>query len=52
MALFICTLRKQPEILSIWDDTIWTVMVEKAIAHKTREFTFVFCSGMKIKVRE
>jgi hypothetical protein len=27
MALFIRTLKKQPDRMENWDDTIWTVMV-------------------------
>lgn len=52
MALFIRTLRKQLKILDVWDDTIWTVMVKKAIVHKTGEITLVFYNEMKIKVQE
>ena len=50
MSLFIRTLRKQPELLTEWDDTIWTVMVEKAIIHKDGQITFVFYNGTQIKV--
>lgn len=50
MALFIRTLKKQPEVLDTWDNTIWTVMVEKAIVHKDGAITFVFYNGTKIKV--
>ena len=48
MALFIRTLKKQPEVLDAWDDTIWTVMVEKAIVCKNGKITFVFYNGAKI----
>lgn len=34
MALYIRTLKKQPTVLSEWNDTLWTVMVEKAIVHR------------------
>ena len=50
MSNFIRTLRKQPELLTEWDDTIWTVMVEKAIIHKDGQITFVFYNGTQIKV--
>ncbi len=50
IALFIRTLKKQPEVLDAWDDTIWTVMVEKAIVHKDSQITFVFFNGTEIKV--
>ena len=48
MALFIRTLKKQPEVLDYWDDTIWTVMVEKAIIHKNDQITFVFYNGSRV----
>lgn len=50
MSLFIRTLKKQPEVLDAWDDTIWTVMVEKAIVHKDGKITFVFYNGTEVKV--
>ena len=50
MALYIRTLKKQPEVLQEWNDTIWTVMVEKAIVHRNGEITFVFYNGTKISV--
>ena len=49
MGLFIRTLKKQPDVLDAWDDTIWTVMVEKAIVHKDGAVTFVFYNGSEIK---
>lgn len=51
MALFIRTLKKQPKFLDAWDDTIWTVMVEKAIVHKEGSITFVFCNGEGVLTR-
>lgn len=33
MSLFIRTLKKNSLVLDKWDDTIWTVMVEKGIVH-------------------
>lgn len=50
MALYIRTLKKQPEVMHDWNDTIWTVMIEKAIVHKDGQITFVFQSGTEIKV--
>ena len=50
MALYIRTLKKQPEVMHDWNDTIWTVMIEKAIVHKDGQITFVFRNGTKIKV--
>ena len=50
ISVFIRTLKKQPLILNEWSDTIWNVMVEKAIVHRTGEITFMFYNGTKIKV--
>ena len=50
MALYIRTLKKQPTVLSEWNDTLWTVMVEKAIVHKNGEITFVFYNGTKVRM--
>ena len=50
MALFIRTLKRQPEVLDAWNDTIWTVMIEKAIIHRNGKITFVFVNGGEIKV--
>ena len=52
MALYIRTLKKQPTVLTEWNDTIWTVMVEKAIVHRNGEITFVFHNGTKVRVEE
>ena len=52
MALYIRTLKKQPEVLREWDSTIWTVMIEKAIVHRNGEITFVFYNSMEVKVGE
>ena len=50
MSLFIRTLKKQPEILDIWNNTIWMVMVEKAIVHRDGQISFVFYNGAEIEV--
>ena len=52
MALYIRTLKKQPAVLSEWNDTLWTVMVEKAIVHRNSEITFAFYNGTKVRVEE
>ncbi len=33
-----------------WDDTVWTVMVEKAIVHKDKSITFVFYNCSEVRV--
>ena len=50
MSLFIRTLKKNPQVLDNWDDTIWTVMVEKGIVHQGKSITFVFYNGTEITV--
>lgn len=52
MGLFIRTLKRQPEYMDTWNDTIWTVMVEKAIVHRDESITFVFYNGTKIKIEK
>jgi len=37
-------------VLDKWDDTIWTVMVEKGIVHRDGHITFVFYNGTEIEV--
>lgn len=34
VTLYICTLKKQPEVMRKRNDTIWTVMIGKVIVHK------------------
>ncbi len=48
--IYIRTLKKQPEVMHDWNDTIWTVMIEKAIVHRNGEVTFAFANGTEIKV--
>lgn len=50
ISVFIRTLKKQPLILDEWNDTIWNVMLEKAIVHRNGEITFIFYNGTKITV--
>lgn len=50
MASFIRSLRKQPEVLNTWNDTIWMVMVEKAIVHRDSSITFKFYNGAESQV--
>lgn len=50
MSQFIRTLKKNPQVLEEWDDTIWTVMVEKGIVGRDGGIRFVFNNGNKIEV--
>lgn len=51
MALYIRTLKNQPIVLNDWNNTLWNVMVEKAIVHRNGEITFVFYNGTKVRVK-
>jgi hypothetical protein len=51
MALFIRTLKKQPDRIDTWNDTIWTVMVEKAIVHMGGSITFMFYNGKSMNIK-
>lgn len=50
MALFIQTLKKNPLVLDKWDNTIWTVMVEKGVVHRDGSITFVLYNGAEITI--
>jgi predicted nuclease with TOPRIM domain len=52
MSMFIRALKKNPHVLDEWDDTIWTVMVEKGIVGRNGGIRFVFFNGMEIEVRK
>jgi hypothetical protein len=48
MSLFIRALKKNPQVLEKWDDTIWTVMVGKGIVGRNGGIRFVFYNGAEI----
>lgn len=50
MGLFIRALKKQPQILTEWNDTIWTVMVEKGIVYPDGHIKFIFYNDTEIEV--
>ena len=50
MSLHIRTLKRSRQVLTEWDDTVWTVMIEKAIVHKDKTITFIFNNGKEIRV--
>ena len=45
MRLHMRMLKRSPLVMEEWDDTIWTVMVEKAIVHRDGSITFHFYNG-------
>ena len=50
IGLFVRQLKKQPSILTEWNDTIWTVMVEKGIVYPNGHIKFVFYNGTEMEV--
>lgn len=50
MVLFIRTLKKQPELMTEFNEMIWTIMVEKAIVHRNNTITFIFYNRTEITV--
>ena len=50
LSLHIRNLKKSKKVLTEWDDTVWTVMVEKAIVHKDKSISFIFYNGSKVRV--
>ena len=47
--MFIENLKKQPLIVDKWDESLWAVMIEKAVVHIDGSITFVFYNGSEIK---
>ena len=50
MSMHIHTLNKSKRILHEWDDTVWAVIVEKAIVHNDKSISFIFYNGSKVRV--
>ena len=50
ITMFIEALKAQSTILDSWDDTLWSVMIDKGIVHNSGSITFVFRSGSEIEV--
>ena len=48
--LFIKSLEEKPLVLDEWDNSCWTLFVDKAIVHKDKSITFVFNNGTNIKI--
>ena len=43
-------LKNSKRVLTEWDSTVWTVMVEKAVVHRNGSLTFHFYNGQNITV--
>lgn len=52
MEVFIKNLKKQPLVVEAWDESLWALMVEKAIVVRDGNIKFVFYNGTEIKEEE
>ncbi len=43
-------LKNSKRVLTEWNSTVWTVMVEKAVVHRDGSITFHFYNGQNIMV--
>lgn len=50
MEVFIKNLKKQPLMIEEWDESLWSLMVEKAVVGRDGSIKFVFYNGSEIKV--
>lgn len=49
MEVFIENLKKQPLVVEAWDESLWALMIEKAIVGKDGRINFIFYNGTEIK---
>ncbi len=47
--VFIDNLKKQPLLVEEWDESLWALMIEKAVVHHDESITFIFNNGKEIK---
>ena len=47
---FIRNLKKQPQIVNSWEDTLWHIFVKNGIVHRDGSITFTFWGGTEITV--
>jgi hypothetical protein len=50
MEVFIENLKKQPLIVEDWDESLWALMIEKAVVGRDGGIKFIFYNGTEIKV--
>jgi len=50
MEVFIENLKKQPLVVEEWDESLWTLMIEKAVVIRDGSIKFVFYNGTEIMV--
>ena len=47
--VFINNLKKQPLVVEVWDESLWALMIEKAIVGGDGSIKFIFYNGTEIK---
>ena len=45
---FLNNLKEQKDTITEWDDSLWNMMVEKAVVHRDGRITFIFYNGTEI----
>lgn len=48
MEVFIETLKSQPLVVGEWDETLWALMIEKAVVGNDGSIKFVFYNGTEL----
>lgn len=49
MEVFIENLKKQPLVVVEWDESLWALMIEKAVVSKDGSINFIFYNGTEIR---
>lgn len=49
MEVFIENLKKQPLVVEVWDESLWPLMIEKAIVGRDGSIKFIFYNGTEIR---
>jgi site-specific DNA recombinase len=49
MEFFIMNLKKQPLVVEVWDESLWPLMIEKAIVGRDGSIKFIFYNGTEIR---
>jgi len=48
MEVFIKNLKKQPLVVEAWDESLWALMIEKAVVSRDGSIKFIFNNGTEI----
>lgn len=46
--VFIDNLKKQPLLVEEWDESLWALMIEKAVVNRDGSIKFIFYNGTEI----